>query len=64
MSSNLSSYLPNSIFALPGRRFPITDRPSALIALTKANQGKKGGWLSPEDYLVVTNKAKEILSQE
>lgn len=55
--------LPNSAYALPGRRFLIQDRHHALAAMNKAAIQKHQGLLSQSDYEIVIRKSKEVLDQ-
>lgn len=56
------SDLPDSAFALPGRRYPIFDKHHAQNAKARAQQMKEMGRLSHEEYETVVKKADAVLS--
>lgn len=53
--------LPESAFALPGRRYPIPDANHARAALARAEEMKRKGLLSDADYATVKRKAEKVL---
>jgi hypothetical protein len=56
--------LASSVFALPGRRFPVNDRAHAANAKARATQGVKAGTLSPEQAAIVRRKANAKLGKK
>lgn len=53
--------LADRVFALPGRRFPISDRSHAANAKARATQGVKAGTLSSAQAAKVRAKANRLL---
>lgn len=56
--------LPESAFALPGRRYPVPDRNHARDALARASEFHHRGELSDEDYETVVRRAREVLGED
>ena len=56
--------LPDNVFALPGRKYPIPDASHARDALARASEGLKKGWLSKHEHDLVVKKAKEVLGED
>lgn len=56
--------LPNSEFALPGRRFPIPDAEHARLAIARAKEMYAKGKLTKEEYDTVIKKATAVLERE
>ena len=61
LTSNSRNALADSVFALPGRRFPIPDKSHAANAKARATQGVKAGTLSPAQAATVRAKANRKL---
>lgn len=55
--------LPDSAFALPGRRYPIVDHDHAVAAKARAEQMKRLGKLTPQEYDIVIKKADAVLGE-
>jgi hypothetical protein len=55
------SNLPDSAFALPGRRFPINDPSHARDAKARASEALKKGWITKEEYDTINRKADKVL---
>jgi hypothetical protein len=55
--------LRDSVFALPGRRFPIPDKSHAANAKARATQGVKAGTLSAAQAAKVRAKANRKLGE-
>jgi len=53
--------MPQSEYALPGKRFPVEDRAHAGNAKARATQGVKAGTLSPSQAAKVTAAANKVL---
>jgi hypothetical protein len=56
--------LPESAFALPGRRFPVEDKAHARDAKARAAQGYKAGLLSATENADVDRKADAVLAEK
>ncbi|QBL94161.1 hypothetical protein KSAC_19550 [Komagataeibacter saccharivorans] len=56
--------LPDSAFALPGRRYPIPDAPHARDALARASEMLHRGDLTQQDYDTVVARAHAVLENE
>ncbi|AGT07990.1 hypothetical protein [Paracoccus aminophilus] len=56
--------LPDSDFALPGRRYPVEDAAHARNAKARAAQELKSGHLSPEEARKVDAKADAVLKSK
>lgn len=56
--------LPDSAFALPGRRYPIIDKNHARAALTRAEEGLKKGWITQKEHDTIVRKAKKVLGED
>jgi hypothetical protein len=56
--------LPNSDFALPGRRYPVEDKAHAANAKARATQQVKAGNLSPAQAAKIRAKANKILGEK
>jgi hypothetical protein len=56
--------LPDSAFALPGRRYPIHDAAHARDALARASEMLHRGELSQDEYDTVHRKAEAVLDKE
>ncbi len=61
LTSEARNNLSTSVFALPGRRFPIPDKSHAANAKARATQGVKAGTLSPSQAATVRRKANAKL---
>ena len=56
--------LPQSDFALPGRRFPVEDEAHARDAKARASQSYNAGRLSAAEKATVDRKADAVLSKK
>ncbi|MBM9402099.1 hypothetical protein JUN65_10955 [Gluconacetobacter azotocaptans] len=56
--------LPDTDFALPGRRYPIPDAAHARDALARASAMLNEGHLSPDEYETVVRRAHARLGEE
>jgi hypothetical protein len=56
--------LPDSAFALPGRKYPIPDKSHARDALVRASEGLKKGWITKEEHTTIARKANSVLGNE
>lgn len=56
--------LPDSAFALPGRRYPIPDATHARDALARASEFHHRGELTDEEYETVVRRAREVLGED
>ncbi|GBQ22072.1 hypothetical protein AA0472_0650 [Acetobacter estunensis NRIC 0472] len=56
--------LPDSAFALPGRRYPIPDATHARDALARASEFYNRGELTDEEYETVVRRAKAVLGED
>ena len=56
--------LPQSTFALPGRRFPLEDKAHARDAKARASQSYNAGRLSAADKAKVDRKADAVLEKK
>ncbi|MFT9399705.1 hypothetical protein [Acetobacter sp.] len=56
--------LPDSAFALPGRRYPIPDATHARDALARASEMLHKGHLSQDEYDTIHSKAEDVLRRE
>ena len=56
--------LPDSAFALPGRRYPIPDATHARDALARASEMLHRGNLTQAEYDLIHSKAENVLRQE
>ena len=56
--------LPNSAFALPGRRYPIYDRDHAIAAKGRAKEMLDKGFLTKKEYNTIIRKADEVLGED
>ena len=56
--------LPDSAFALPGRRYPIVDKDHAVAAKARAEQSRKLGRLTQAEYDLVIKRADHVLSEK
>ncbi|MBO1326869.1 hypothetical protein OQ496_03510 [Acetobacter suratthaniensis] len=56
--------LPDSAFALPGRRYPIHDATHARDALARASEMLHRGELSQDEYDTIHRKAEAVLHNE
>ena len=63
LTTKTRNSLASSVFALPGRRFPINDRAHASNALARATQGLKAGTLSSAEASKVRRKANAKLGK-
>ena len=61
LSTKARKALPSRDFALPGGRFPITDKAHAANAKARATQGVNAGTLSPAEAAKVRAKANKML---
>jgi len=52
-----------SKFALPGGRFPVSDKAHAANAKARATQGVAKGTLSPADAAKIRHKANHVLGE-
>jgi len=55
--------MPQSDYALPGKRFPVEDKNHARNALARAAQGVKAGTLSPAQKAKVDAAANKTLNK-
>lgn len=55
--------LPDSAFALPGRRYPIPDETHARDALARASEMLHRGNLTQEEYDTVVRRARAVLGE-
>ena len=55
--------LPDSAFALPGRRFPIHDETHARAALSLAPRALKKKHITKAEYDIVVRKAHKVLEK-
>jgi hypothetical protein len=56
--------LPRSAFALPGRRYPVEDKPHAANAKARASQQYKAGHMTAADKAKVDAKANAVLDKK
>lgn len=56
--------LPNSVFAGPGRSYPVQDRSHAANAKARATQMVKAGKLSPTAASTIKAKANRVLKKK
>ncbi|MFT8718650.1 hypothetical protein [Acetobacter sp.] len=56
--------LPDTAFALPGRRYPIPDKTHARDALARASEFHHRGELTDAEYETIVRRAKEVLGEE
>ncbi|NHN87286.1 hypothetical protein [Acetobacter conturbans] len=56
--------LPDSAFALPGRRYPIPDDAHARDALARASEFHHRGELTDDEYATVVRRAKAVLGED
>lgn len=56
--------LPDSAFALPGRRYPIPDAAHARDALARASAMLHEGYLDQNEYETVVHRAGAVLGEE
>lgn len=56
--------LPDSAFALPGRRYPIYDRDHAIAAKARAKEQLDKGYLTKKEYKIICRKADEVLGEK
>ena len=56
--------LPDSAFALPGRRYPIHDATHARNAIARADEAVKKGWITKAEHDTVVRKAKKVLGED
>lgn len=56
--------LPDSAFALPGRRYPIPDKTHARDALARASEFHHRGELTDAEYETIVRRAREVLGEE
>lgn len=56
--------LPDSAFALPGRRYPIPDASHARAALSRASEMYNRGDLTEEELTIIQRKAHAMLGEE
>ncbi|NHN84867.1 hypothetical protein GOB93_09465 [Acetobacter musti] len=64
LSTEERNALPDSAFALPGRRYPIPDKTHARDALARASEFHHRGELTDDEYETVVRRAKEVLGEE
>lgn len=55
--------IPASEFALPGRRYPVEDRPHAADAKARASQMEAKGKLSSGQAATIRRKANAVLGK-
>ncbi len=53
--------MPQSEFALPGKRFPVEDKPHARNAKARASEGVNKGTLSATEKSTVDRRADAVL---
>lgn len=63
LSTKQRKALPAAKFALPGRRFPVSDPAHARNALARAAQGVKAGTLSAAEAAKVKRAANAVLGK-
>lgn len=56
--------LPDSAFALPGRRYPIPDASHARAALSRAAEMHNRGDLTDEEFGIIQRKAHAVLGED
>lgn len=56
--------LPDSVFALPGRKYPVEDKAHARNAKARAAQQVKAGNLSKADQKKIDAKADKVLRKK
>ena len=61
LTSKARNKLPSSVFALPGRKYPVEDRAHAINAKARATQMANRGILSPAQKQTVFRKANRKL---
>lgn len=64
LTSNQRKKLPNSVFAGPGRSYPIPDRSHAANAKARATQMVKAGKLSPSAAEKIKASADRVLAKK
>ena len=64
LTSEERKALPDSAFALPGRRYPIYDRDHAIAAKARAKEQLDKGYLEKKDYDIIIRKADKVLGEE
>lgn len=55
--------MPQHEYALPGKRFPVNDKPHAANAKARATQGLANGSLTPEEAATVRHRADVVLGE-
>lgn len=63
LTSKTRNSLADSVFALPGRRFPVNDRAHAAAAKSRASQGVKNGWITMAQKAAIDAKANKKLKE-
>jgi len=56
-------HMPSSKFALPGKRFPVNDKPHARNALSRVSQALAKGNVSPAEAAKVRHRAAHVLGE-
>lgn len=64
LSTKERNKLPDSAFALPGRRFPIHDKSHARNALARASEALNKGWISKTEHDTIVKKANKVLDKD
>lgn len=64
LTSDERKALPDSAFALPGRRYPIPDAAHARNAIARAEEMYKKGYLSKKEHDTVVRKARAVIGEE
>ena len=64
LTTKARNALPDSAFALPGRRYPIVDKDHAAAAKARAEQMLKLGRLTHAEYDLIIKKADHVLSEK
>ena len=56
--------LPDSAFALPGRRYPIPDADHARNARARAGEALKKGWITKAEHDTIFRKTEKFMDDE
>jgi hypothetical protein len=64
LSSKTRNALPDRVFGLPGRRFPLNNRSHAANAKARASEGVKKGWITSSQKATIDRKANKVLGKK
>lgn len=63
LSAKMRKAMPMSDFAMPGRRFPISDKNHARMAISGATRAQRAGNITPNQAAQIKAKARRKLNQ-